>query len=137
MTRTVVLDTSVLLAVLQQEPAARQVIELFREAQEGKRELAVSAINLGEIVAIVEQRLGTQKVVQLLGYLQACPLQVYDATWDRVVRAARLKARYPILYIQAFAAALAQELQATLLTVDPELRVLGDEIRIHWLENGA
>lgn len=132
---TLVLDSSVLLAVLQQEPYAQPVVGLFREAQEGQRQLAISAITLGEIVYLVEQYLGTQTVLQLLGYLQACPLQVYEATWERVVHAARLRARYPILYTQAFAAALTQELKATLLTNDPDFRVLEKEVRVQWLRS--
>ncbi|MEW5989188.1 MAG: PIN domain-containing protein [Chloroflexota bacterium] len=44
-----------------------------------------------------------------------------------------MKAAYPLSYADAFAAALAQELKATLVTGDPEFRPLIALIAIEWL----
>ena len=52
--------------------------------------------------------------------------------------AADFKARFKLSLADAFAAALAQELdkekKAELVTGDPEFRPLGQEIKIHWLK---
>lgn len=47
--------------------------------------------------------------------------------------AAHLKAHYPISYADAFAAVLAQELKATLVTGDPEFHAVQHLIHIEWL----
>ena len=50
-----------------------------------------------------------------------------------VFAAAHLKARYPISYADAFAAALAKQNQARLMTGDPEFKAVEPEVAIHWL----
>jgi predicted nucleic acid-binding protein len=50
-----------------------------------------------------------------------------------VLLAADFKSRHKISYADAFAAALAKQRQAELVTGDPEFRTLDSEIRIHWL----
>ena len=47
--------------------------------------------------------------------------------------AARFKAKGGISYADCFAAALAKQHKATLLTGDPEFKQLEDEISISWL----
>ncbi len=42
---------------------------------------------------------------------------------------------HPISYADCFAAALALQCQAELVTGDPEFRRLGNEIAVHWLKN--
>ncbi|MCS7178592.1 MAG: hypothetical protein RML46_03515 [Anaerolineae bacterium] len=53
---------------------------------------------------------------------------------DWLLAAAGIKMRYPMAYADAFAAALAQELGATLVSGDPELAQLGREISLERLE---
>jgi uncharacterized protein len=50
--------------------------------------------------------------------------------------AAHLKAQYPIAYADAFALALAQSKEATLLTGDLEFRQAEKEVSIEWLAQG-
>ncbi len=50
-----------------------------------------------------------------------------------MLAAAHLKARFPIALADAFAAALAQELEAPLLTGDPEFKALEETLTIYWL----
>jgi ribonuclease VapC len=50
-----------------------------------------------------------------------------------VFEAAHLKARYPISYADAFAAALAKRNGAHLMTGDPEFKAVEPEVAIHWL----
>jgi predicted nucleic acid-binding protein len=47
--------------------------------------------------------------------------------------AADFKARFKLSLADAFAAALAKERRADLVTGDPEFKALEREIKIHWL----
>ncbi len=63
------------------------------------------------------------------------PLNLYSATNARVRRAARLKARFPVAYADAFAMALALELHQPLVSGDREIRNVADEagLILEWL----
>jgi len=49
-------------------------------------------------------------------------------------QAAIYKATYRVAYADAFAAALAKERRAELVTGDPEFKPLEKEIKINWLK---
>jgi uncharacterized protein len=50
-----------------------------------------------------------------------------------VMRAAHIKAKYPISYVDAFAAALAEQEKAILLTGDPDFKRVEKIIKVEWL----
>ena len=130
-----VLDAWAILAFLQgEEPAASRVRQLLQNAEERRVDLFVSAVNLGEVVYRVGRAKGEQEAWALLDEIRRLPLTIVSATDERVFAAARLKMRYAILYVDAFAAALARELGATLVTGDPELESLRGEIPLEKLE---
>jgi len=106
---TLVLDSFAILAFLRGEPGGDAVKTWLQRAQAGRGRLALSTINLGEVLYIVERRHGLARAAQVLAFLQAGPLALYEATLPRVLAAAHPKARFPIALADAFAAALAQE----------------------------
>ncbi len=57
-----------------------------------------------------------------------------EANRRRILAAAHLRTNHPIAYADAFAAALAQEFNAVLITGDPEFRALGGAAAIEWLD---
>jgi ribonuclease VapC len=61
------------------------------------------------------------------------PITLIQASEERILAAADLKAQYPISYADAFAAALAKELDAKVVTGDPEFKTLEPAILVHWL----
>ncbi len=107
--------------------------DLLRQAETGRVRLAMSLINLGEIAYIVERRQGKAAVRSILAFLNATALEIFSTGHDRVMAAAHMKAIHAIAYADAFAAALAVELQFTILTGDPEFQALEDKIAIEWL----
>ncbi len=133
MSRVVVLDSFALLAFWHDEPGADEVERYLRLAEEGGISLVMSLINLGEVLYLVERRYGGEQARQTLAFIQESPIQVYDASWERVLAAGHIKARHPVSYADSFAAALADELNATLLTGDPEFRSLEAIISVEWL----
>lgn len=130
-----VLDSFALLALLRDEPAGRAVHALIETAIAGECVLLMSTISLGEVLYHTERRHGTRKVKEILVEIEALPIRILGATRRRVLAAAHLKANHPISYADAFAAGLAQEFGAALVTGDPEFRGLGRSLRVEWLES--
>lgn len=126
------LDSFAILALLNNEPGAARVEDLLRQTREGSR-VVMSLINLGEVAYIVERRWGAEKLRAMLAYLEAAALEVMAVDRDQVFAAAHIKARYPLAYADAFAVALTRELEATLLTGDPEFKGVSDFITVEWL----
>jgi ribonuclease VapC len=80
----------------------------------------MSWINLGEVYYIVERRAGTDRATRVVQNLRH-QLSLDLPSEARVLEAARIKARYPMAYADAFAVATAIAHGATLLTGDPEI----------------
>lgn len=129
-----VLDSWGLIAWLKGEPAARQVRDLFEQAESGAVALAINVINLGEVLYIAARHRGWAQA-QLDVAMLRTRLQVLPARDDIVQLAARLKAAYRISYADGFAAATAVTLDAPLVTGDPELAALARALplQLHWI----
>jgi ribonuclease VapC len=129
-----VLDTFALVAHFEAEMGGEKVRELLKRAENGEIFLAMSLINLGELAYIVRRQQGKDKAEAVLDDLRAFPITFYEATEERILAAAWLKAEYPISYADAFAASLAQELGASLVTGDPEFKAIKQNLSVVWLE---
>jgi ribonuclease VapC len=128
-----VLDSYALLCYLRNEPAADQVEALLSEAAHGDTDLYMSTISLGEISYILERRRGAAACQEALDRLATFPIQLQEATLERVMAAAKVKARYAISYADAFAVALAQELGSPVVTGDSEFQRVAALIDLLWL----
>jgi ribonuclease VapC len=130
---TYVLDSYAILALLGGEPGGEEVAQILRRAREGAARALMTWVNLGEVAYIVERRWGAERLFEVLGTLEATALGLVGVERDLALAAAHVKARYPVAYADAFAAALAMSASATLLTGDPEFRPLEDILHIQWL----
>jgi len=128
-----VLDSFALLAHFQDENGDGRVVDLLEQAQQGKCRIFLTLINLGESCYLIERRRGLRDVHLVLAAIDSLPIEILPADRDAVLAAAHLKAQYPISYADAFAAAAAQSLSATLLTGDPEFKMLAHVLQIEWL----
>ena len=70
---------------------------------------------------------------EVAGELPALPIEFHPVTRALADVAADFKARYKLSLADAFAAALAKERKAELITGDPEFKALEKEIKIGWL----
>ena len=68
-----------------------------------------------------------------LNAVEQLPVQILEATRERVLAAAHLKATHAISYADAFVVATAQEMGATILTGDPEFRTVEALVPVEWL----
>jgi predicted nucleic acid-binding protein len=133
-----VLDAWAILALLQrEEPAASRVKQLLEEASRGDIELSISIINLGEIVYRIGKERGENEALETLDQLRRLPMRVLPATDEAVFAAVGFKMHYPISYADAFAAAAAEALGATLVSGDPDLVQLEGKLAIEKLERSV
>jgi len=135
MTPRFVLDAWAVLAFLQkEEPAASRVKQLLEQAKSGHAELFMSIINLGEVYYRIGRVRGEPAAEETLDDIRCLSLTVVPATEEAVFTAARFKMRRAISYADAFAVATTENLDAILVTGDPELEQLKHQIQIEKLE---
>ena len=128
-----VLDSFALLAYLQNEKPAVRIDELLVQAAGGDTALYVSLINLGEIAYLVERRHGASQCEKVLERVLQFPIAMEEATLERIQAAAHVKASFAISYADAFAVALGQELEAEIVTGDPEFKHVESIVQVLWL----
>lgn len=134
MTHHYLLDSWAILALLnKEEPAAARIEQLLRQAAGGQAQLTLSVINMGELVYIFGRKHGSDAAEKLVSYLKQLPIHILSVDEHRVLTAARFKMTHAVSYADAFAAVAAIELQAMLVTGDPELLALDQEIEIESL----
>ncbi len=130
---TYVLDSFALLAYFQAEPAGPAVRALFEDARDSRAALHASLINVGEMYYIMHRHQGRDRAEEMVRDLRALPIGLSPATEERIMAAARIKAEHPLSYADAFAAALAKELGASLVTGDPEFKTVESTVNVMWL----
>jgi len=128
-----VLDTFAVMAYVQDEPGRDVVRRLLEDAQAARVSLSISAVNVAEVYYTLWRRVGEEPAHLVIIDLQLAGVQVHDADLDLSLRAGSLKAQYPMALGDCHAAALAQRLDATLVTGDPGFRHVEGQVRIDWL----
>ncbi len=93
----------------------------------------MNEINIGEVYYSRARTKSPEQAEAFLEVLPTLPIQPVANTFDHVLAAARLKARYPISYADAFAVTTAQRERATLVTGDHEFRAVEHLIPILWI----
>lgn len=130
---TEILDSFALLSWLQDERGGEFVKARLKVASLGDVRLVMSVINLGEVLYLVERKHKLEAAQAILAAILDLPIEVLQATQDRVFTAAHVKANHAVSYADAFAIAAAQELDAAILTGDPEFKRVEGMVDIVWL----
>ncbi|MBA3351749.1 MAG: PIN domain-containing protein, partial [Blastocatellia bacterium] len=129
-----VLDSFALLAFLRGEPGEEKIAALLERAGLRDEPVHMTEVNYAEFKYITIRKDGKDRWEEIAAELPALPIQFHPATRALSDLAADFKARYKISLADAFAAALAKERKAQLVTGDPEFKALEREIKIGWLE---
>jgi predicted nucleic acid-binding protein len=129
-----VFDASALLAYLLDRPGAPKVRGLLKEAMRGRAEILMSAVNFGEVYGFVLREHGIDRARATINAVYPLPIRFMDATVQRCSHAAETKAKYKLYYVDSFAAALAIEHKARLVTSDSDFRCLGHSFPTVWLK---
>jgi predicted nucleic acid-binding protein len=111
-------------------PGARRVDLLFREAQRNRSPISMSAVNWGEVFYSLWKQDGEAEAQRLNGEIGELPLAILEVDRARATRAAEIKATHGLGYADSFAAALAVELSAVLVSADPEFAKMGKRLKV-------
>jgi len=114
------------------QPARDFVATLLTEAQAGSARLLISAINVGEVYYILRKHHAEEVAERWKILAGTLPVTIEVPSFDDIWEAALLKARCPIAYADAFAAALAQKHRCPLVTGDPEFRTIPG-LELDWI----
>jgi predicted nucleic acid-binding protein len=135
LTAEYVLDSYAVLAYLEAEPGSTRVRQLLTASKARKCRLFMCAVNLGEVIYIIERERGLPAAQDTLARIDELPIEIKDVDRTLTLAAAHLKTVCPISYADCFAAALAQVRNAVLVTGDPEFVKIKAEhkIQIEWL----
>jgi len=132
--RKYVLDANALLAVIEARPgAAEKVRHLLAEALRQGQPLLMSAVNWGEVCYLAWRHHGEIKARQTEERLQRLPIVVMPADRERATSSGALKQKHGLGYADSFAAALAIEQRAWLVTADPEFAKMGKGLAVYPL----
>lgn len=128
-----VLDSFALLAFFQAEPGGLRVRELLDQAARGEVSLAITTVNLGEVAYRTERRYGLERAQEVLAKIEEYQPVVVEVDRELALAAAHLKARHRMAYADCLAVALAQRLDAAVITGDADFQQLSDAVAIEWL----
>ncbi len=132
--RRYVLDANALTGFFERRLGfAEKVRHLLGEALRQDSPLFMSAVNWGEVFYIAWRLHGEAKAREAEARLHELPIAVIAADRERASRAGALKQKYGLGYADAFAAELAIERGAWLVTADPEFAKVGKGLSVSSL----
>jgi predicted nucleic acid-binding protein len=127
------LDSFALIAFLGKEKGFEKVKSLLDAAADEGKPLLMNEVSVGEVFCITSRKRSPEKAEEFLDRLPALPIRLVPNPFSTVIEAARIKAKYPVSYADAFAAATALLEGAAVVTGDPEFARLRDLVEIDWL----
>jgi ribonuclease VapC len=129
-----VLDSFALIAYFRDEPGAQIMEEMLVTAGKKDSPLLMTDVNYAEVKYSIVKKDGAEAWAEAAKVLQGLPIDFHSTTRTLADTAADFKARFKLSLADAFAAALAKEKRAELVTGDPEFKRLEREIKVHWLK---
>lgn len=131
--KSIVLDSWAVIAYLEGEPSAKRVADHIADAHEQNIPLFMSVVNAGEVWYIIAREASVGDADRSITELRHLGIEFVDADWTFAHEAAGFKSKYKMSFADCFAAALAKQKKALLLTGDPEFKQLETQITIDWL----
>ena len=130
-----VLDSWALIAFFDDEPAAGAVEELIAQASRDKHRLYLTSVNWAEVYYSIMRKTSQAVAEEHARIITTLPIEIIGIGDDLKLarQAAIFKGKHRISLADAFAAALAKEKKAELVTGDPEFKALEQEVKISWL----
>ena len=130
-----VLDSFALIAYFRDEPGAETMESLLVTAGKKDSPLHMTDVNYAEVKCSIVMKDGAEAWAEAAKILQGLPIDFHSTTRALADAAADFKARFVTISLaDAFAAALAKEKKAEIVTGDPEFKPLEKEIKIAWLK---
>jgi len=131
--KAIVFDSWAVIAYLEGEPAAEKIAEHIADAHDDDIPLFISVVNAGEVWYIIAREASVNDADQSILQLRHLGIEFVEANWNLTHEAAGYKSKHKMSFADCFAAALAKQKRALLLTGDPEFKQVEKEINIDWL----
>ena len=129
-----VLDSFALIAYFRDEAGAEMVENLLVAAGKKDSPLHMSDVSYAEVKYSIVKKDGAKAWAEAAKILQGLPIDFHPTTRELADAAADFRARFKMSLADAFAAALAEEKKAELVTGDPEFKALEKAIKVAWLK---
>jgi predicted nucleic acid-binding protein len=130
---TIVLDSSALLAFLENQAGASRIANLLSLALQGEREVLMSVVNWGEVCYASSRAKGADVARRTEAQVAQLPVTIVDADRPLTRVAAEFHVRYKLPYVDCFAAALASRHKAPVATCDRDFSRIVSEIPLIWI----
>lgn len=128
-----VLDAHALTVYFEKEDGYEEVQRLLTEAGLGRKPLLLTAVNWGEVFYVTWREHGREAAEQIARVIEEFPIEVVPVDLSLARQAAHYKVSHKVPYADCFAAALAKQHKATLVTGDRDFKQLEGEVKIAWL----
>ena len=129
-----VLDSFSLIAYLEGEDGADQMVEVFRIARDSGRALLLSVVNWGEVYYITLREAGREQADQAAHIISTMPIQLVPVDLELAKLAAEFKASKKMSYADCFTAALSKMRRAELVTGDKDFEQVEGEVKVLWIQ---
>lgn len=131
--KALVFDSWAVLAYLGDEASSQEVANLIADAHENRIPMVMSSINAGEVWYILAREISETEADKAVADLVRLGIELIDTSWPLTRIAAGFKAHHRMSYADCFAAALAKDRKADLVTGDREFKQVEAEVSIRWL----
>ena len=131
--KVLVFDSWAALAYLGDEASSREVADLIADAHENRIPMYMSSVNAGEVWYILAREISETDADKAVADLARLGIELVDANWPLARIAGGFKAHHRMSYADCFAASLAKDKRADLVTGDKEFKQIEGEVGIHWL----
>src|SRR3989344_2972500 len=118
--KALVLDSWAVLAYMEDEDTSQKVADLIADAHEHEIPLLMSVVNAGEVWYILAREVSETEAVKAIEELRQLGIEFVDVDLGMAQLAGSFKAKHRMSFADCFAAALAKESKAELVTGDKE-----------------
>ena len=131
--KALVFDSWAVLAYLGDEASSQEVADLIAGAHENRIPMVMSSVNAGEVWYILAREISDTEADKAVADLLRLGIELIDTNWPLTRIAGGFKAHHRMSYADCFAAALAKDRKADLVTGDKEFKQVEGEVSVHWL----
>ncbi|MGA9392082.1 MAG: PIN domain-containing protein [Candidatus Sulfotelmatobacter sp.] len=132
---TYVLDSSAVLRYLDGDAGSDRVSEIIKGHLAGGCEAVISSLHWGEIAGHTCKRRGRGAMDSVLSRLVAFGIPVVSVDADRAVRAALIRLKTSIPYVDAFGVELtAKSREHVFVTADFDFKAASRDVKIEFLQ---
>jgi len=124
-----VLDSNAVLRYVLGQNGADKVDALLRQSSEGRANIFMSVVNVGEVYYILMRRSGENAAAKAVHGLRHV-VSFESVELGDAIEAARIKERDRLAYADSFAAALALRVNGILVSADPDFEKLGKNLKL-------